>query len=217
MRDEYSKDSELEQKLEERKNIVNPRLVSNQMRFYIIVIALSALSVIFSIYFRMPIYIPTPWITAVLYLYFAPIFLYSMSVLFRPSTVLAICIPCSILGEILWDLLYGSGGELLLNVVLAVSVWGLGCMFTSLLRNRGYALAMVIGGSWGVFGRLIPTVVYYNLILNWNVFYIIAYSLLSTIFSLVLIPAALILSYTITKWLKVQNLNMLRKKELPLG
>jgi hypothetical protein len=166
-------------------------------------------TVILSIFFRIPILIPTPWTTAIYYLYLAPILLYSFSVMVRPWIVMSLCFPALVLGEVLWCILYGTGGELLINVILALNGWGLGCLLISILRNKNILLVLPFGALWSFIGILIPTAIYYEVILHWNLLYMVAYSLFSMIFNLILVPPALVLVYTIRKTLKVQNLEEL--------
>jgi len=50
-------------------------------------------AIILSIFFPIPILIPTPWTTAIYFLYLAPILLYSFSYMVRPLIVLSLCFP----------------------------------------------------------------------------------------------------------------------------
>jgi hypothetical protein len=179
------------------------------LRFGLICLGYLVLIVVSSVFFRIAIYIPTPWVTAVLYLYIAPIFLYSISAMVRPWAVVVVCFPSLAIGEALWTVVYGSAGELPLNLIIALNAWGIGCLLISFLRKRNDVLAMVIGGAWSFFGFLVPTIIYYDAILNWNVLYIIAYSLFSMAFNLALIPAALVLNHVIRRSLKVKDLEEL--------
>lgn len=166
---------------------------------YLVLIAIS------SVFFRVAIYIPTPWITAVLYLYLAPIFLYSIGAMARPWMVLVVCFPGLVAGEVLWTIVYGSAGELLFNVAVALNTWGIGCLLISLLRKRNTGVAMFAGGAWSFFGVLVPTIIYYALVLSWSVLYMLAYSLLSMALNLVLIPAALVLNHVVLRRFKVND------------
>jgi hypothetical protein len=114
-----------------------------------------------------------------------------------------------VLGEILWTSVYGSAGELFLNVIIALNAWGIGCLLISFFRKRNIGLAMFTGGAWSFFGLIIPTIIYYDVILNWNVLYMIAYSIFSMAFNLALIPAALLLNYIIRRSLRIRNLEEL--------
>jgi len=162
--------------------------------------------VILSVFFRIPVMIPTPWTTAIYYVYLAPILLYSFSIMVRPWMVVSICIPSLVIGEVLWSILYGTGGELLLNVILALTGWGLGCLLISLLRNKNMLLVLSLGALWSFLGILLPTAIYYNAILHWNLLYMVAYSLFSMIFNIILVLPALVLVYVLRRKLKVQNL-----------
>ena len=199
-----------EQNLEDSRRA---NLRADQLDFYIIVCTLSVLAIIFSVFFRVPILIPTPWITAIVYVYMAPIFLYAISALVRPWLAAAICLPCLILGEILWSMVYGSAGELLLNVIMALNVRGIGCLLISIFRERGPVLAMLLGGVWGFVGYLVPATVYYTVMLSWSGFYMIAYSVLSTLVGLILIPAALLVFYVIQNRFKIRDLEVLLHME----
>jgi hypothetical protein len=166
-------------------------------------------TVILTTFFRIPILIPTPWTTAIYYLYLAPILLYSFSFMVRPWIVISLCFPALVLGEVLWSILYGTGGELLVNMILALNGWGLGCLLISILRNKNMLLVLSVGAFWSFIGILIPTAINYVIILHWNLLYMIAYSLFSMIFNLILVPPALILVYILQRTLKVQNLEEL--------
>ncbi len=201
--------SDIQQKPEE---VPPDKMASSQkhwLKFVLICSSYLALIVVSSVFFRVAIYIPTPWITAVLYLYMAPIFLYSLSAMVRPWIVVVVSFPSLAIGEALWTIIYGSAGEILPNLILALNVWGIGCLLISFLRKRNNVLAMFTGGAWSFFGFLLPTIIYYNVILNWNALYIIAYSLFSMVFNLVLIPAALVLNYIIRRSFKVKDLEEL--------
>lgn len=179
------------------------------LRFDLIGSSYLVLIVISSVFFRAAIYIPTPWVTAVLYLHLAPVFLYSMSAMARPWVVVAICFPSLVIGEVFWTIVYGSAGELLFNVAVALNAWGIGCLLISFLRKRNTGLAMLVGGAWSFFGFLVPTIIYYGMILNWSALYMVAYSLFSMVFNLVLIPAALALNYMIQSIFKANSLEEL--------
>lgn len=158
-------------------------------------LSFSMVIIITSVFFRFPIFIPTPWVTAILYIYIAPVFLYSLSAFVRPSLVIAICIPSLAIAEILWSVVYGSAGELMVNVILSVNTWGVGCLLISFLRKRNEILAMITGSIWSFFGVIIPASIYYGLVLNWSILYMVAFSLFTMLFNIALVPVALILNY----------------------
>ncbi len=168
--------------------------------------AFSVSIIVFSVFPRFPILIPTPWITGVIYLYLAPIFLYSFSTMVQPWKVAAICFPALCLGELLWCVIYGSAGELLVYVVITLNTWGIGCLLISFLRNRKETVALLVGGLWVFIGLLIPTTIYYSVILNWNPLYMVAISLLTMVLNLLVIPVSIGLNYILRKALKIQNL-----------
>ncbi|MFW9832207.1 MAG: hypothetical protein ACFFD8_10585 [Candidatus Thorarchaeota archaeon] len=209
MNNEHLGFSSVQQKREEAPADKRSVFQESLLRFGLISLGFVVLIVVSSVFFRIAIYIPTPWITAVLYLYMAPIFLYSISAMARPWMVVAICFPSLVLGEILWTSVYGSAGELLLNVIIALNAWGIGCLLISFFRKRNIGLAMFTGGAWSFFGLIVPTIIYYNVILNWNVFYMIAYSLFSMALNLALIPVAYSLNYVIRRQFRLQDLEEL--------
>jgi hypothetical protein len=106
-------------------------------------------------------------------------------------------------------MLYGTGGELLVNVILALNGWGFACLLISILRNKSMPLVLPLGALWSFVGILIPTAIYYDAILHWNLLYMVAYSLFSMIFNLILVPPALVLVYLLRRTLNVQNLEEL--------
>ena len=178
-------------------------------RIGLIVILFLMLSILLSAFFPVPVPIPTPWTTAILYMYFAPVVLYSLSALVRPWIVVSLCLPALILGEILWCGLYGSGGELLINVILAVDAWGIGCLLISVLRKRNLVLVLSVGALWSFIGILVPATIYYSVVLHWSALYMIAYSLFVMIFNLVLVPPALVIVFALRKALGVRSLEEL--------
>jgi hypothetical protein len=119
---------------------------------------------------------------------------------------MSICFPALVLGEVLWSILYGTGGELLVNVILALNGWGLACLLISILRNKSMLLVLPVGALWSFIGILIPTAIYYETILHWNLLYMVAYSLFSMFFNLILVPPSLVLVHVLRRTLKVQNL-----------
>ena len=167
------------------------------------------LIVVLSAFPRFPILIPTPWITGVIFLYFAPIFLYSISVMVRPWMIVAICVPSLCLGELLWCVVYGCAGELIVYVIIALTSWGIGCILISMLRNRNEVVAMLIGVIWGFLGLLIPSLIYYAMILYWNPLYMIAISLLTTVLNLVAVPVSLALNHALRRVLNIKHLEEL--------
>ena len=171
----------------------------------LVVVFITAIAILSS-FFAIPILIPTPWTTAIYYLFLAPILLYAFSFMVRPWVVISLCFPALVLSEVLWSLFYGTGGELLLNVILALNGWGLACLIISVLRSRNMLLVLPIGALWSFIGILIPTAIYYEAILHWNLIYMVAYSLFSMIFNLVLVLPALVLVYALRRTLKVQFL-----------
>jgi len=195
--------------VEEHESIKFSSQIESWKRGALIATIYSALIVIFSVFLRFPILIPTPWITGVIFLYLAPILLYSFSIMFRPWMVVAICFPSICLGELLWCVVYGCAGELLVYVIITLNSWGISCLLISLLRNRTEVIAMLIGNLWGFLGLLIPAFIYYTMILNWNPLYIVAISLLTMILNLVIIPASLALNLLLRKALKIQHLDEL--------
>jgi hypothetical protein len=82
-------------------------------------------------------------------------------------------------------------------------------MLISLLKKRNELKAMIIGGLWYFAGLLIPTAIYYSEILNWNILYMVIYSLIAMIFNLTLIPLSLILNRLLRGVLKVEYLEEL--------
>jgi len=206
LKDEVSDSSPVEDKPAESVRTIVERAWT---RIGLLVVVFLTATVILSVFFRIPIMIPTPWTTAIYYLYFAPILLYSFSFMVRPWIVTSICFPALVLGEVLWSILYGTGGELLVNVILALNGWGLACLLISILRNKNMLLVLPIGALWSFIGVLIPTAIYYEAILHWNLLYMVAYSLFSMIFNLILVPPAMVLVYTLRRILNVQNLQEL--------
>ena len=177
--------------------------------FILALVFLSASSVLGSVFLRIPILIPTSWITAVFLLYFAPIFLYTISTMLRPFLSNTICFSCILVGELLWSVVYGCTGELIVYVIIALSSWGIACLLTSLLRKRNEPGSMIIGGLWCFVGFLIPTAIYYSEILSWNILYMVIYSLFAMVFNLILIPLSLILNRLLRRILKVEYLEEL--------
>ncbi|MFX1577260.1 MAG: hypothetical protein ACFFCF_08795 [Promethearchaeota archaeon] len=157
-----------------------------------------------STFLRLPILIPTQWVSVVFFVLITPIFLYSFSAMVRPLMVIAICFPSLALGELLWCALFGCGGELLVNLIFTFSTWGIACLLISLLRTRNELLAMFTGGLWTFLGLLVPATIYYAFILDWSALYMIVYALLAMSVHVVLIPFAFILNRVVHKLLEVQ-------------
>ncbi|MGY5879433.1 MAG: hypothetical protein RTV31_04235 [Candidatus Thorarchaeota archaeon] len=193
--------------LEGHENIKSSSQIKPWKMFILIAATYSILIVVFSVFLRIPVLIPTPWITGIIFLYLAPVLLYSLSIMIRPWMVMAICFPIICLGELLWCIVYGSAGELLVYVVISLNSWGIGCLLISLLRNRNEAIAMLIGGLWVFPGLLVPTHIYYTLILNWNPLYMVAIALVTMVLNLIVIPASLALNLVLRKALKIQHLD----------
>lgn len=193
--------------LEVPENINSSSQIEDWKMFVLISTIYSALIVVFSVFLRIPILIPTPWITGIIFLYLAPVLLYSFSIMIRPWMVLVICFPILCLGELLWCIVYGCAGELLVYVIISLNSWGIGCVLISLLRNRNETIAMLIGGLWIFPGLLVPTYIYYSMILNWNPLYMVAISLITMALNLVVIPASIALNHAIRKVLKIQYLD----------
>jgi len=178
-------------------------------RFALVAVTYSVLIVLLSVFPRFPILIPTPWTTGIIFFYLAPLFLYSISTMIRPWMVVTICFPSICLGELLWCAVYGCTGELIVNVIIALSSWGIGCLLISILRNRNEAMAMLIGALWGFIGLLVPALVYYTMILYWNSLYMVAISLLTMTLNLAVIPAAITLNHLLRRVLKIKQLEEL--------
>jgi hypothetical protein len=153
--------------------------------------------------------IPTTWITGVFLIYLAPIFLYTICTMLRSLLSITISISSIVLGELLWSVVYGCMGELLVYVIVSLSSWGIACLLISLLRKRNELGAMIIGGMWCFAGLLIPTAIYYSEILSWNILYMVIYSLVAMVFNLLLIPLSLILNRLLRGALKVEYLEEL--------
>lgn len=183
--------------------------VASELGQWLILVAVvfALLIVLSSTFLRIPILIPTQWVSVVFFLYLTPIFLYSLGTMSRPLFTLTIVFPSLALGELLWCVIYGCAGELPLNVILAISTWGVGSLLISLLREKNEVVAMCIGALWGLIGLLIPTLIYYALILDWSPLYMIIYALLSTGFNLVFIPVSLLLNRILRKTLRVRYLD----------
>ncbi|MFX0067101.1 MAG: hypothetical protein ACFFC7_33640 [Candidatus Hermodarchaeota archaeon] len=194
---------------EEPRNTDSRSLIEPEKSFILIASGFFVLIIISSTLLRIPILIPTHWVSVVFFLYVTPIFLYSLSTMVRPWITLAIGYPSLALGELLWCGLYGCAGELPLNVIITFSTWGIGCLLISLLRKKNELVAMLIGALWGFIGLLVPTVIYYALILNWSPLYMVAYSLISTVFNLIFIPVSLLLNLLMRRMLEVQHLDEL--------
>lgn len=180
---------------------------SSLKRFVLLVTTYFMLIVMFSVFLRIPVYIPTQWVTGVVFFYLAPILLYSFSTLARPWVVLAICIPSICLGELLWCAIYGCAGELFMNVMIALNSWGVGCLLISLFRNRGETMAMLFGALWSFLGMLLPSLMYYSVVLTWNPLYIVAVSLFTMILNLVVVPISLLLNHIFRRGLTVTQLD----------
>lgn len=175
-----------------------------QTTFLIVASIYVVLIVLSSAIGRLPILIPTQWVSVVVFILFTPIFLYSISSMLRPWLVIAIGFPSLALGELLFCGIYGCGGELTINLVLTLSSWGIASLLISLLRTKNAIIAMLIGGLWTFLGLLIPAIIYYTLILNWSALYMIIYALITMTLNLILMPFALLLNYALRRLLHVQ-------------
>jgi hypothetical protein len=127
----------------------------------------------------------------------------------RPWLVIGICFPTLALSELLWCGVYGCGGELAVNTVVTFCSWGIACLIISVLRSHHGIIAMLIGGFWTFLGLLIPTTIYYALILDWSALYMVIYALLTMGFNLALIPIALVLNYALRNLLHVHYIDEL--------
>ena len=177
--------------------------------FILVLVLLSISSVLGSVFLRISITIPTTWVTGVFLIYLAPIFLYTICIMLRSLLSITISISSIVLGELLWSIVYGCTGELLVYVIVSLSSWGTACLLISLLGKRNELGAMIIGGLWYFLGLLIPTAIYYSEILSWNILYMVIYSLVAMVFNLLLIPLSLILNRLLRGVLKVEYLEEL--------
>ncbi len=180
-----------------------------QTTFLIVASIYVVLIVLSSAIGRLPILIPTQWVSVVVFILFTPIFLYSISSMLRPWLVIAIGFPSLALGELLFCGIYGCGGELTINLVLTLSSWGMASLIISRLRTKNAIIAMLIGGLWTFLGLLIPAISYYTLILNWSALYMIIYALITMTLNLILIPFALLLNHALRRVLHVQYIDEL--------
>ncbi|MFX1253860.1 MAG: hypothetical protein ACFFCZ_19775 [Promethearchaeota archaeon] len=201
---------------EESKKTDSMVLIEPEKSFILIALGFFVLIILSTTLLRIPIVIPTHWVSVVFFLYVTPIFLYSLSTMVRSWIALAIVFPSLALGELLWCGLYGCAGELPLNVIITFSTWGIGCLLISLLRKKNELVAMLTGALWGFIGLLVPALIYYALILNWSPLYMVVYSLISTVFNLVFIPVSLLLNLLIRRMLKVQHLDELLSITVPI-
>ena len=177
--------------------------------FILVLVLLSISSVLGSVFLRISITIPTTWVTGVFLIYLAPIFLYTICTMLRSLLSITISISSIVLGELLWSIVYGCTGELLVYVIVSLSSWGTACLLISLLGKRNELGAMIIGGLWYFLGLLIPTAIYYSEVLSWNILYMVIYSLVAMVFNLLLIPLSLILNRLLRGVLKVEYLEEL--------
>ncbi|MFW9832114.1 MAG: hypothetical protein ACFFD8_10115 [Candidatus Thorarchaeota archaeon] len=192
---------------EQHNNAVPP--TRPQIRFVVIAAFYVMLILLSSTFLRIPLLIPTQWVSVVFFVLITPIFLYSLSVMVRPWLVITITFPSLAFSELLWCGVYGCGGELGVNLALAFSSWGIASLIISFLRTKNEIIAMVIGGFWTFLGLLLPATIYYALILNWNALYMVIYALLTMSQNLMLIPLALLLNYSLRKLLHIQYLDEL--------
>ena len=138
---------------------------------------------------------------------FAALLVYYVGIMFKPAEAFSIVSIGALIGDGIYCLVYGCGGEL--PIYLAISLFSYGGMvlLISLLRKKNIFLAYLVGTAWYYFGVMFPSGIYYFGIYDSEGLMVFAGSLLLTIFHLGFIPVALLLIYLTRRFLEGKSAN----------
>lgn len=180
--------------------------ISTQSRFFILSSILSALIIFFYLFVKISFLLDTPWLTVMVHVYFTPLLIYFIGIMFKPSLVFLIVFLGLTFGEIFKCAIFGCSGEFPLFLTSNLISQGGGALIVSMLRKKNELLAMFLGAIWMFLWLFITSFIYYSLILFWSSDYVIIYSLLFFVIYLAFIPFTLLLAKIIRLLFKVRYL-----------
>jgi hypothetical protein len=202
-------------KLEE----INPEKFIITIVIFIISIAL------FTSFLRIPYFNNTvETYNLIFYVNLASILIFSTGIMFRPWVALFICVLGSVLGELIFCLIFGCGESLPAYLIFMVVSPGFAGALISILKQKikkeiyGEIIAMIIGGIWLYLGLMISAFIYYEVFisgLSWKLYAVyIWFPFFSTVYDLLLIPISLALNKALRKILKIRYFDELLLKPL---
>lgn len=180
--------------------------ISINYRYLVLTSINIMLLILFSIFIKIHFLLDTPWITVMIYIFFTPLLIYSISIMFRPAFVFIIIFLGLTLGEILFCIIYGCGGEFPFYLISRLLSQGAAALIISSIRKKNEVLAMISGGIWMFIGLFLISYIYYVLILNWGSDYIIIYSILFGGINFAFIPLSILINKILRIVFKVKYL-----------
>ncbi len=178
-------------------------------KFFITLIIFTGLVAFLSAFIKIPITLNLYWITLTYYLYFTPLLIYTIGIMFRSWIAFVMGTLGVILGEMIYCLAYGCSGELPYYLIFALVSRGAEVLLISLLRKKNELLAMLVGGLWVLIGLLLVYYLYYYRFLYWDLTFVILYAIISALLDLIFIPFSFLLNMALRKALNVKYLEEL--------
>ena len=193
---------------------------------FIITIVIFIISIaLFTSFLRIPYFNNTvETYNLIFYVNLASILIFSTGIMFRPWVALFICVLGSVLGELIFCLIFGCGESLPAYLIFMVVSPGFAGALISILKQKikkeiyGEIIAMIIGGIWLYLGLMISAFIYYEVFisgLSWKLYAVyIWFPFFSTVYDLLLIPISLALNKALRKILKIRYFDELLLKPL---
>jgi hypothetical protein len=193
---------------------------------FIITIVIFIISIaLFTSFLRIPYFNNTvETYNLIFYVNLASILIFSAGIMFRPWVALFICVLGSVLGELIFCLIFGCGESLPAYLIFMVVSPGFAGALISILKQKikkeiyGEIIAMIIGGIWLYLGLMISAFIYYEVFisgLSWKLYAVyIWFPFFSTVYDLLLIPISLALNKALRKILKIRYFDELLLKPL---
>ena len=193
---------------------------------FIITIVIYIISItLFTSFLRIPYFNNTAeTYNLIFYVNLASILIFSTGIMFRPWVALFICVLGSVLGELIFCLIFGCGESLPAYLIFMVISPGFAGALISILKQKikkeiyGEIIAMIIGGIWLYLGLMISAFIYYEVFisgLSWKLYAVyIWFPFFSTVYDLLLIPISLALNKALRKILKIRYFDELLLKPL---
>jgi len=181
------RDTGLESSLTTRPGITQPRT-----RLLLAIIFSAASFVFLKTFVKIgPIYINFDW-TSMIYFYFTMFPVLVIATNFRPSMAFILSSVGVVIDELTFCMLHGYGGELWVQLILAISSLVGTAIIISSLREKNRYLAFFLGAFWYFIGFYVPAYFYYCVMFYYDSMGLFIYTIAHVLVYMGFIPLVLL-------------------------
>ncbi|MFX0205363.1 MAG: hypothetical protein ACFFDT_05210 [Candidatus Hodarchaeota archaeon] len=168
------------------------RTIQPRFRFLIATLLSISLFLVLKAFIKIgPLYVKEDW-TSIIYFYLTIVPILVISTNFRPSFAFILSSLGIIVDELTFCFIHGYGGELWIQLIIALTSLVGTTVIISAVRKKNTFLAFLLGGFWYILGFYVPSYLYYCIMFNYDAVGLFLYNIAHVLVYIIFIPVILL-------------------------